>query len=96
MARPPLFQVRIDVTVSGTIFSSDGLLYAHSALSENMAEGRFLDYEVPPTFAIYTAVHHVSLSHSVPVRYTMSERDLHPDVVVVALEAVRASGFSHS
>ncbi len=56
----PLFsQTRIDVTVSGSIFSGDGLLYNHSTLPSALAEDNYMDYNVDATFAIYTVIKEV-------------------------------------
>lgn len=52
-------QVRIDVTVAGSIFSGDGLFYAHSTLPSALAEDNYMDYVVHSTFATYTVVHEV-------------------------------------
>lgn len=51
--------MRIDVTVAGSIFSGDGLFYAHSTLPRSLAEDNYMDYIVEPTFATYTVVHEV-------------------------------------
>lgn len=55
----PVFQIRIDVTVSGSIFSGDGLYYAHSTLPSALAEDNYVDYVVDATFATYTVVQEV-------------------------------------
>ncbi|CAM9097538.1 unnamed protein product, partial [Hapterophycus canaliculatus] len=49
-------EIRIDVTVSGSIFSGDGLFYSHSTLPSAIAEDNYMDYVVDATFAIYTVV----------------------------------------
>lgn len=54
----PLSQIRVDVTVSGSIFSGDGLLYNHSTLPSALADN-FMDYNVDATLAIYTVVNEV-------------------------------------
>lgn len=51
--------MRIDVTVGGSIFSGDGLFYAHSTLPHVLAEHNYMDYTVDATFATYTVVHRV-------------------------------------
>lgn len=51
--------MRIDVTVAGSIFSGDGLFYAHSTLPTALAEDNYMDYVVRSTFATYTVVHEV-------------------------------------
>lgn len=51
--------MRIDVTVSGSIFSGDGLYYAHSTLPTAFAEENYMDYVVDSTFATYTVVQEV-------------------------------------
>lgn len=49
-------QIRIDVTISGSIFSGDGLFYTHSTLPGALAEDNYMDYIVDATFATYTVV----------------------------------------
>ncbi|CAN0175768.1 unnamed protein product, partial [Ectocarpus sp. 12 AP-2014] len=49
-------EVRIDVSVSGSIFSGDGLFYPHSTLPSALAEENYMDYTVDATFATYTVV----------------------------------------
>lgn len=49
-------QIRIDVTMSGSIFSGDGLVYNHSTLPSALAEDNYMDYVVDATFATYTVV----------------------------------------
>lgn len=53
--------MRIDVTVGGSIFSGDGLFYAHSTLPRVLAEHNYMDYIVDATFATYTVVHEVTV-----------------------------------
>lgn len=53
-------QIRIDVTISGSTFSGDGLYYAHSTLPSTLAEDNYMDYVVDATFATYTVVQEVS------------------------------------
>lgn len=48
--------MRIDVSVSGSIFSGDGLFYPHSTLPSALAEENYMDYNVDATFATYTVV----------------------------------------
>lgn len=56
----PVFpQTRVDVTVSGSIFSGDGLLYNHTTLPSALAEDNYMDYKVAATFAIFTVVKEV-------------------------------------
>lgn len=52
-------QIRIDVTISGSVFSGDGLVYTHSTLPSAFAEENYMDYIVDATFATYTAIHEV-------------------------------------
>lgn len=54
-----LFQIRIDVTVAGSIFSGDGLLYNHSTLPSALVEDNYMDYNVDATYGIYTVVKEV-------------------------------------
>lgn len=56
---PPAIQIRIDVTISGSIFSGDGLYYAHSTLPSALAEDNYMDYVVEATFATYVVVREV-------------------------------------
>ena len=49
-------QIRIDVTISGSIFSGDGLIYNHSTLPSALPEANYMDYVVDATFATYTVV----------------------------------------
>lgn len=49
-------QIRIDVTMSGSIFSGDGLVYNHSTLPTALAEDNYMDYIVDATFATYTVI----------------------------------------
>lgn len=53
-------QIRIDITISGSIFSGDGLFYTHSTLPSALAEDNYMDYIVDATFATYTVVPAVS------------------------------------
>lgn len=57
-------QVRIEITVSGSIFSGDGLVYGHSTLPAALAEENYLDYVVDATFATFTFIQEVSASFS--------------------------------
>lgn len=51
----------VDVTVSGEIFSGDGLYYSHSTLPDYLAEDNYIDYEIAPTSAVYTVIRQASL-----------------------------------
>lgn len=55
----PPDQIRIDVTVSGTVFSGDGLYYGHSTLPADLAEDNFMDYVVGATSTTYTLIRQV-------------------------------------
>ncbi|CAM9243358.1 unnamed protein product, partial [Choristocarpus tenellus] len=61
-------EIRIDVTVSGSIFSGDGLEYAHSSLPDYFAGNNYVDYIVDASFATFTVVNEaywVSDTHTV-------------------------------
>lgn len=74
-------QIQVDVTVSGTIFSGDGLHYAHSTLPEDLAASNFIDHEVQGTSAVFTVIRQVSTC----VNPTSFGTWAHQDVKIVAL-----------
>ena len=56
-----LLQIQISVTVSGSIFSEDGLRYNHSTLPTHLSKDNYLDYIVDATSATYTVIRKVGV-----------------------------------